>query len=133
MSSPAERLDAGRWLTREQLHELLCVSGRISAPASKVLMYVASKVPLGERVGESVPEIGKRMGMSSSATYRAVGVLLDDGWLEEAGLLAGVRVYRAGPAVYMGLGISKSADTSSGQADRPLATVRHLPVPSPMP
>lgn len=130
MSSPAEQLNAEYWLTREQLHELLCESGDLPASASKMLMYVATAVPLGDRVDESASAIGGQLRMSTSATSRAVNALLADAWLEPAGRLVGVQTYRLGAAAYVTLGISKTG-APVDQGDRPLATVRHLPVPTP--
>ncbi|GHH54613.1 hypothetical protein [Streptomyces candidus] len=130
MSSPAEQFEAEYWLTREQLHELLCKSGDLPAAASKILMYVATAVPLGERVDESASAVGAQVGMSTSATSRAVNALLADTWLEPAGRVVGVQTYRLGAAVYLALGISATG-APDDQAHRPLATVRHLPVPTP--
>jgi hypothetical protein len=130
MSSPAEQLNAEYWLTREQLHELLRESGDLPAAASKMLMYVATAAPLGERVDESASAIGGNLRMSTSATSRAVNALLADSWLEPAGRIVGVQTYRLGAAVYVALGISKTG-APADQGDRPLATVRHLPVPTP--
>ncbi|MFD8385248.1 hypothetical protein ACFV2X_43150 [Streptomyces sp. NPDC059679] len=131
MSSPAEQLDAEYWLNREQLHELLCKSGDLPAAASKILMYVATGAPLGHRVDESASAIGGKLRMSTSATSRAVNALLADAWLEPAGRLVGVQTYRVGPAVYEALAIGRDGAPLEKE-DRPLATVRHLPVPTPI-
>lgn len=130
MSSPAEQFDVEHWLDREQLHQLLCRSGALPPAASKMLMYFASGAPLGQRVEESASAIGGRLQMSTSATSRAVNALLRDEWLEPAGRLVGVQTYRVGPAVYGALEIGKDG-TVLEEEDRPLATVRHLPVPTP--
>ncbi|MEW2615163.1 helix-turn-helix domain-containing protein [Streptomyces sp. NPDC047880] len=131
MSSPAEQFDVEHWLDREQLHELLCKSGALPPAATKILMYVASGAPLGHRVEESASAIGGRLQMSTSATSRAVNALLAEGWLEPAGRIVGVQTYRVGPAVYGALEIDKNGARLEKE-DRPLATVRHLPVPTPI-
>ncbi|GHH26073.1 hypothetical protein [Streptomyces rubradiris] len=131
MSSPAEHFNIEHWLGREQLHELLCKSGSLPSAASKILMYVASGAPLGQRVEESASAIGGKLHMSTSATSRAVKVLLTERWLEPAGPIVGVQTYRVGPAVYEALELDKDG-TPLEDADRPLATVRHLPVPTPI-
>jgi hypothetical protein len=131
MSSPAEQFQAAHWLDREQLHQLLCESGDLPASASKILMYVATAAPVGDRVDESASAIGNRLRMSTSATSRAVNALLADAWLEPAGRVVGVQTYRLGPAAYEALGIDRNG-APTGQEDRPLATVRHLPVGTPI-
>ncbi len=136
MTSHAEPLNDGGWITAQELRGLLEATVDMQPATQRLVLYFATSVPLGEVLYELPVKDGDRpaatataissvLKLSTTSTSRSIADLVEAGWLKFADKTARVKFYRIGPATLRAI---------HGQTDKEkprLATVSHLPVPTP--
>ncbi|MGW6413123.1 MarR family transcriptional regulator [Streptomyces vinaceus] len=116
--SPAAMQD--HWLTPDQLNNLILRARDLGAAELRILLYCATAAPAGHPVNETANAIGRRLGISSSSTSRAIAHLTTSGWLQLSYRVARTRIYALGPSAL-------TTETLTDHQDEPLASIHPLP------